>query len=63
MGFVDEKHCNTKTVRLGSGGRLTIDCSNIFTMTPEDRAFVLGILKALEKYEGENQSPAEDHHQ
>lgn len=58
VGLVDEKHCNTKTVRLSGGGRVTLDCSNLFAMVPEERAFVLSLLADLETWEHEN--PSED---
>lgn len=50
MGLVDTGRANTMTVPIRSGGTVTLDASNLFTMTPEDRAFVLQLVATLEAY-------------
>lgn len=54
--LVNEERCNTRTIllRSGNGASLTLQCSNIFAMTSTDRAFVLDLLEAMERYEKES---------
>lgn len=49
---VSEWEANKKTIRLASPtATLTIACSNLFAMAPEDRDFILSLLEKLEAYE------------
>lgn len=54
MSLVDREHeANSKTVAIKSKPRMTLtfSCGNLFTMSQDDRAFVLGILETIERYE------------
>lgn len=52
MTLESENHVrNWRRIKLSHGGTLTLSCSNLFTMTPEERAFILGILEQIEAHE------------
>jgi hypothetical protein len=52
MSLTEHYRANAKTIKLRTRGAVvTLECSNLFLMSPSERAFVLGLLEQPEAHE------------
>ena len=55
----ETRYTSFRSVRVGTTGSVAMSCrANVLSLSAEDRAFIEGLLAAMDRYEAQSQSTA-----